>query len=184
MHKNKVVVENVEGNFILTEEPEQRVNSVISELLTEISLKPIQYDMHSRGIPADVIVKIEHNNLNSQVAILGQYQLYSSSIESAYDNIDKTIVNGKANVLLMLKDYYFKALYDFGLNPYLGNMDIEEIRKNSDSILIKIINNLKDFCYKSANVPSHKESVEIGVNVIVAHAFVECLILENPNAPH
>ena len=57
------------------------------------------------------------------------------------------------------------------------------IRQHADDIIKKIIEGLKSFCYESSNVPSDKESVEVGVNVVVAHAFVECRVLENPNAP-
>lgn len=181
MIKNQFNIGNAEDVYF-TDAPEQKVNSVLSQLLTEISLSPIIYETHRRTVPADVIIKVQHNNLRSQRFILAQYQAYSATIETSYDNIDKSIVNGKAKVLMMLEQLYVKALSEFGVDPYWDEVNIETVRENSDHIIGKIIKSLKDFCYKSANVPSDKESVEIGVNVIVAHAFVECLILENPNA--
>ena len=58
-----------------------------------------------------------------------------------------------------------------------------KIKKHADEIVDDIIKQLRKFIYKSANINSlYKEQVEIGINVVVAHAFVECLILENPNA--
>lgn len=183
MIKNQFNITNAEDVYF-TDAPEQKVNSVLSQLLTEISLSPIVYEIHRRIVPADVIVKVKHNNLRSQRFILTQYQTYSATIETSYANIDKSIVNGKAKVLIILEQLYAKALSEFGLDLHWDEMNIEIIRDNADSIIEKIIKDLKVFCYKSANVPPDKESVEIGVNVIVAHAFVECLILENPNATH
>jgi len=182
MIKNLVNVGTVEGDLILTESAEQRVDSVVNSLLTEISLTPIEIDFRKRSVPADVVIKVDYNNLQSQRFILSQYQAYSASIETSYESIDKNIINGKAKVFMMLDKLYFTALSDIGLDPFFGEVNIELIREHADNIIIKIIKGLKDFCYKSSNTPSDKESVEIGVNVIVAHAFVECRILENPNA--
>lgn len=182
MIKNQVNVGTIKGDAYFTESAEQKVDSAVNSLLTEISLTPIAIESRKRSVPADVIIKVTYNNLQSQRFILSQYQAYSASIETSYESIDKNIPNGKTKVFMMLDNLYFKALSDIGLDPFFGEVDIELIREHSDNIIVKIIKGLKDFCYKSSNTPSDKESVEIGVNVIVAHAFVECRILENPNA--
>jgi hypothetical protein len=182
MIKNQVNIESVKGNLYLTDSSEQKVDSVVNSLLTEISLIPVDVlSTKKRSVPAAVIVKVDHNNLQSQCFILKQYQAYSASIETSYKIIDTNIINGKSKVFLMLDNLYVKALSDIGIKPFASEIDMELIRQNADDIIKKIITGLKDFCYESSNVPSDKESVEIGVNVVVAHAFVECLILENPN---
>jgi hypothetical protein len=182
MSKNQVNIRDIKGNAYFTESAEQKVDSVVNSLLTEISLTPIAIEFRKRSVPADVVIKVNYNNLQSQRFILSQYQAYSATIETSYESIDKNIVNGKAKVFMMLDDLYFKALSDIELDPFFGDVNIELIREHADNIIMKIIKGLKDFCYKSSNAPSDKESVEIGINVIVAHAFVECRVLENPNA--
>jgi len=181
--KNQVNIQEVKGNVYLTESAVQKVDSVVNFLLTEISQLPMDsLSTRKRSVPAAVIKKVNHNNLQTQQFILAQYQAFSTSIETAYKVIDANIVNGKAKVFLMLDDLYIKALFDIGINPIMGEIDMMLIRQHADDIINKIIEGLKSFCYESSNVPSDKESVEVGVNVVVAHAFVECRVLENPDA--
>lgn len=59
-------------------------------------------------------------------------------------------------------------------------VDIIKIRENSEYILDFIIQKLKNTVFESKNTPSYKEHIELGVNVVVAHAFIECIIMENP----
>ncbi len=182
MIKNQVNIENVNGDLYFKDSPEQKVDSVVSSLLTEISMEPVSdLSTRKRKIPSDVVVKVKHNNLKTQRYILSQYQSYAASIETSYEIIDKNITNGKAKVFMMLDNLYVKALSDIGIDPFFDDIDMDLIRQNSDGIIKSIVSGLKKFCYESSNVPSDKESVEIGVNVVVAHAFVECRVLENPN---
>lgn len=182
--KNQVNIRDIYGNLYIKESAEQKVDSIVNSLLTELSLSTIAPPLsRKRNIPSKVIKKVEHNNLVTQRFILSQYQNFSTSIETAYEIIDTNIVNGKAKVFLMLDNLYMKALCKVGIDPNFDEVNMEIIRQHADDIIESIINGLKEFCYESSNVPSDKESIEIGVNVIVAHAFVECTVLENPNAP-
>jgi hypothetical protein len=181
--KNQVNINEVKGSLYLTESAVQKVDSVVNCLLTEISLLSVDSSSkRKRSVPAKVIKKVNHNNLITQRYILSQYQAFSTSIETAYKIVDTNIVNGKAKVFFMLDDLYIKALSDIGIDLFFGEVDMDLIRQHADDIIEKVIKGLKIFCYESSNVPSDKESVEVGVNVVVAHAFVECTVLENPNA--
>lgn len=81
----------------------------------------------------------------------------------------------------MLNNMYFNALDKFDIDTF--DIDMTKIKEHADEIVDNIIKQLRKFVYKSSNVNSlYKEQIEIGINVVVAHAFVECLILENPNA--
>jgi len=182
--KNQVNIKEIKGDLYLTESAVRKVDSVVNSLLTEISLLSVDsLSKRKRSVPAAVIKKVNYNNLKTQRFILSQYQAFSTSIETAYKIVDENIVNGKSKIFLMLDDLYIKALSDIGIDPIFGEVDMELIRQHADDIIKKIIKGLKIFCYESSNVPSDKESVEVGVNIVVAHAFVECTVLENPNAP-
>jgi hypothetical protein len=182
--KNQINLGGVKGSVYLGDPAMQKVDSVVNSLLSELSLLPVKpISSRERRVPSKVVKKIQHNNLVTQTVILSQYKAYSASIETAYQIVDSNIINGKDKVFLILDDLYIKALADVGIDLILGEIDMEIIRKNADDIIRTIVEGLKKFCYESANVPSDKESVEIGVNIVVAHAFVECTVLENPNAP-
>ena len=65
----------------------------------------------------------------------------------------------------------------------LNKKQIEGIlitQKQSDSILENIIKNLKDKVLESSNLNAYNEEIENALNLIVANAFIECLVLENP----
>jgi hypothetical protein len=54
------------------------------------------------------------------------------------------------------------------------------IRENSEYILDFVIQKLRNSAYESKNILQIKEQIDQGINVVVAHAFIECIIFENP----
>lgn len=180
MYKNEVKIGNVEGDVNIGKSPEENVDSIINIIIRDIVTLSIKVDRLDRTFPSKVSMKIDHNNLRQKRRIIQEYKSYSSQIEKAYAIADERVINGKQIAMSMLNNMYFDALEKYEIDIF--DIDITKIREHSDEIIDNIINQLKKFVYKSANVSSYKEQVEIGINVVVAHAFVECLVLENPNA--
>ncbi len=79
----------------------------------------------------------------------------------------------------LLNEMYCNSLDKYGIDSF--EPDIEQVRQHADDIISDVIKQLRKFLYSSANVTQYKEQVEIGLNVVVAHGFVECCVLENPN---
>ncbi len=179
MNSPQVHIENVEGDLFTSNSPEQQVDSIINIIITKIISESVKINLFDRSFPSHIALKIQHNQLKRKRNIVLQYKSYSAHIEQAYQIADKKIINGKQIALVLLNDMYHKSLDKFSIDPY--EIDIEKIRNCADEIIEDIIKQLKKFLYKSSNVPTYKEQLEIGINVIVAHAFVECLVLENPN---
>lgn len=173
--------EKVLGDVNIGESPEYRVSSVINELLNLLSEKPPGFNKNRRRPPSETIEKIEFNNLKSKRHIIKQYLDHSIKIEEAYGNIDSFVPFGKATIIQRLNDLYYCALDSVEID-YFKDVDIDAIRKHSDLIIDFLVRNIKNTAFESKNTPSYKEHVELGVNVIVAHAFVECVIMENPNS--
>jgi len=180
MAGNQVSIGHVEGNVNFLPPLGQDVDSIINKIIAEISTANIKFNFLDRTFPSDVARKVSHNNLKDKKYIILQYKNYSSFIERAYRNIDSSIVNGKQKSLMILNEMYFNSLTKFDIDPY--DPIIDSVRENADRIVDDIICSLREFVYNSANVPDLKENIEIGINVIVAHSFVECIVLENPNA--
>ncbi len=176
MAKNEITIENVEGDVNFGKSPEENVASIINIIIGDIVSCAVKIDRIDRTFPSKISNKIDHNNLRQKRIIIQEYKSYSSQIEKAYIIADEQVINGKEIAMSMLNNMYFKALDKF-------DIDMTKIKKHADEIVDDIIKQLRKFIYKSANINSlYKEQVEIGINVVVAHAFVECLILENPNA--
>jgi len=177
---NQITVQNVEGDLITVESPEINVDSIINLIINEIISISVKIDLRDRTFPSTILKKIKHNYLGRNRRIIQQYKSSSSHIEKAYATVDQNIINGKQSALQMLNEMYFNALEKYQIDPY--DVDMAKIREHADDIVDNVIKQLRKFVYKSANVPPYKEQVQLGINIVVAHAFVECLILENPNA--
>jgi len=180
MCKSIVHIENVEGDVNTGKAPEENVDSIINSIISDIVSSPIKIDRLNRTFPAKVSKKIDYNNLRKKRRIILEYKSYSSQIEKAYVIADERVINGKQIAMGMLNNMYFDALDKFDIDSI--DIDMDKIKEHADDIVDNIIKQLRKFVYKSANVSSYKEQVEIGINVVVAHAFVECIVLENPNA--
>lgn len=175
-----VTVEKVAGNIIIGTAPEYEINSVINELLQCLATKPFEFKLKKRKPSSDTIIKIQHNNLNSKSHIIKQYLDHSSKIEEAYKEIDSLIAFGKATILQNLNDLYYLALDSLNIEYLSCEIDINKVRENSDFILDFITQKLKNSVFESNNTPKFREQIELGVNVVIAHAFIECIIMENP----
>jgi hypothetical protein len=174
-----VIIQNNVGNVYIGDSPEYQINSVINELLMDLAARTFRFERKDRKVPVGAIRKIEYNNIRTNKHVIRQYLEHSAAIEAAYQRIDALTPFGRDVVMRNLNDLYYRCLDILDID-YLGSIDICMIRERSDHIIEFIINELKNFAFESKNVPSMKEHVVQGVNVIVAHAFLECIILEVP----
>ncbi|EHR8951977.1 ABC-three component system protein [Escherichia coli] len=179
MCETRFDIRKIEGDFYNVEAPENNVDSIINVIISDIASANVKIDRSDRSFPANVATKIAHNMLNSKRRIVLQYKSYSSHIERAYTLAEQNIINGKQSAMVLLNEMYCNSLEKFGIDSF--EPDIEKVRQHADEIISDIIKQLRKFVYNSANVTQYKEHVEIGLNVVVAHAFVECCVLENPN---
>lgn len=175
-----VVIQNSLGNVNIGYSPEYRVDSVINELLIHLAATPFKFEIRDRKVPVAAVRKIQYNNIRMNRHIIQQYLEHSAAIETAYERIDNLIPFGRGTVLRNIKNLYYQCLDAFNID-YFGDIDICQIRENSDQIIEFIVNSLKNLAFESRNVPSMKEHVMQGINVIVAHAFIECIVLEVPS---
>lgn len=179
MYETRFDIHNIEGDFYNVEAPENNVDSIINVIIGDIASAKVNIDRSDRSFPANVAKKIEHNMLNSKRRIVLQYKSYSSHIERAYTLAEQNIINGKQSAMELLNEMYCNSLDKYEIDSF--EPDIKKVRQHADDIISDVIKQLRKFVYSSANVTQYKEQVEIGLNVVVAHAFVECCVLENPN---
>lgn len=179
MSDTQINIGAVNGDFNNIKSPESSIDSIINIIIKNIALVDVEIDYSDRSFPSNVARKINHNLLKNKRKIVLDYKAYSSPIETAYILAEKYIINGKKTAMRLLNNMYCKALEKYKIDSF--DPDIEKIREHADDIIDDVINQLRKFVYNSANVFEFKESVEVGINIVVAHAFVECFVLENPN---
>lgn len=174
-------IEHNAGNINIGDSFEYKTESAINELLKNLASRPFKHQTSFRRQPTQTIVKIKHNNLVNKTHVFRQYQEYSETIESAYIDIDSIIPFGKSTILRNLSDLYYAALDELDIDCLTSSPDIAKIKHHSNFILEYVIQKLKNSSFESSNGPSFKEHVEQGINVVVAHAFIECIIFDNPS---
>lgn len=179
MTKKVINIERNAGNLIVGDSPEYKVNAAINELITKLATQPFTFKNTRRRPSSETIEKIKHNNIRTKKHIIKQYLDFSSKIENAYTTIDSAIPFGKQTVIQNLNDLYFAALDEVDIDYFEDNINIGKVREESEYILDFIIQKLRNLAYESKNTPALKEQIELGVNVIVAHAFIECVVMEN-----
>ena len=179
MSLTNINIGTVKGDFNNIKSPEENIDSIINIIISNISQADVEIDYSNRSFPSEIQKKIDHNSLKNKRRIVLDYKSYSSVIETAYTVAEKNIVNGKRTSMRLLQNMYFSALEKNGVDAF--EPEIDQIRECADEIVEDVIRQLKAFVYASANTVKFKEYIEIGINVVVAHAFVECYVLENPN---
>lgn len=175
-----VNIEHVVGNVHVGESPEYQVNSAINELLMKLASRPFIFQRLTRKPPAKTLAKIQYNKIQSKQYIIKQYLDHSAAIEADYKGIDSIIPFGEQIVLQNLNDLYCAALDNVGIDYLAADVDMNAVRNNAEYILDFLIQKLRNSAYESKNTPQLKEQIDQGINVIVAHAFIECIIFENP----
>lgn len=179
MCETRFDIHNIGGDFYNVDSPENNVYSIINIIICDITSAKVKIDHSDRSFPANVTIKINHNMLKTKRRIILQYKSYSSHIERAYTLAEQNIINGKQTAMELLNEMYCNSLEKYNIDSFEPN--IEQIRLHADDIIDNVIKQLRKFVYNSANVNKYKEQIEIGLNIVVAHAFVECCVLENPN---
>ncbi|MCH4996025.1 hypothetical protein I1A41_07360 [Pectobacterium carotovorum] len=179
MCETRFDIQKIEGDFYNVGAPENNVDSIINVIIGDIASAKVKIDRSDRSFPASVAIKIEHNMLNTKRRIVLRYKSYSSHIERAYFLAEQNIINGKQSAMELLNEMYCNSLEKYEIDSF--EPDIAQVRQHADEIISDVIKQLRKFVYNSANVTQYKEQVEIGLSVVVAHAFVECCVLENPN---
>jgi hypothetical protein len=167
------------GDVNNVELPESKVNSIINDIISEISQSAKVVNIKDRKFPPTVNEKIKHNQLKDNRIILQMYKTYSSDIESAYGTVEKNVINGKQTALLLIYDMYQVALKKRNIDLWDPDMDVVQL--HADAIVDEVKIQLTNFLYKSSNITFTKEHMSLGVKAVVGHAFVECYVLENPN---
>jgi len=180
VNKN-VNINNVYGPVNIYDSSEHKINAVINGLLTNLASSTFSLPLSDRKPSASTLIKINYNNLHSKKHIIKLYLDKSAVIEAAFEAIDSLIPFGKSVILQNLNNLYYEALDEHNIE-YLGEkIDISLVQACGSSIIDSIILKLKKSIHESANPPDFIEQLDLGLKVIVAYAFIECVIMENPN---
>jgi len=133
MTETLVNITEMYGDVNNAEPPESKVNSIINDIISEISQSTKVVNIKDRKFPPTINKKIKHNQLKDNRIILQMYKTYSSDIEYAYGSVEKNVVNGKHTALLLIYDMYQAALKKRNID--LWDPDMDMVQQHADAIV-------------------------------------------------
>lgn len=175
-----IIFDNNKAPISINNETTIRRQSIIGKLI-EILASDSTSKIDLNRSPAEIELKIKHNNLNKFQWVVSEYIDNAIFIESAIHELNLAIMNGATKFKRQMKQFYLESLDKFGIetNP----VNIEKLRDNSDNVVQEVINKTKSFLNKSAhlNEDIYQEDIEYGVTLITSYSIIECVVLETPN---
>ena len=171
LHKMKIDHESQCMRERLQKNPSMLKNVVyaISEIYLEEKIETLVLNIFD---PND---KIIFNKLKDSVAIIKEYRVYQSKLNTLYNELES---QGSIRKEKLLKN--IKATYITIKGHYIQDSEVplSIIQENSD----KIFNDIYDELYKRLKESGlFEEDIFTGLRIIMVDAFIRCKILEEPS---
>jgi len=133
-----------------------------------------------REIPAEVLVKLKHNDFPPEHSVIRDYLRFSHLLETSYHGIEQR--NSDARYLVRRKA---GIAYEAEIRMISGaNVDpiakLEYVRENATAIVRNVIQRLIQDYKSSSEVKVEQEIADLAISLIVADAIVECEVLNRP----
>lgn len=156
-----------------------RNRSIIAEVVNILSKIPASSNQmkKSRSLPAEIRKKMDHNNLIKCRCIIESYKNNIIDLNKVYNTLEEERTGQTDKLLQVINDIYEEEIVDFIEDD---SINIDLLREKSDEVFENILNKLKKEVLESANLDAYNEDVHIAVRLIVADAFIRCIVLENP----
>ncbi len=156
--------------------------SVIAKVVNAIANSNFEIELQSTNsvaLPARVQEKIAHNNVKKCQYIIESIKTNNIDLTNVYDVLEQEKPRQIDKILCQIQ-FLYKA--ELGSISQDENLSHELIQKHADKIIENIQAKLRSLVLESENLDADNEDVDLSVQLIVADAFIKCLILENPES--
>lgn len=134
----------------------------------------------------DIDAKLDHNHVFKYRALVEEYGEYGQNVIKALNTVDQEKMGAEQKILKLINSYYKESIGELKKHHIANNKSaelIESIRLHSDQIIESVINKLVTVVNNSSNGNElTEEDLILGAKYVVAHAFIECKVLERPSA--
>lgn len=166
-----------ETNFtysILSSKP-LMLNCVIDAIASmELDATDCQVTVNEKAF--DIGDKIRHNNVKRNSALLDEYKVFYSKVNSLYQTLEEEGSFKKQNLLRNIRTIYLRVL---GRYLEQDKEPIDVVRSHADSIIDDVYEELLSSI--DNNGPTQfEEDISFGVSIVMVDAFMRCKILEEP----
>lgn len=145
--------------------------NAISEIDIDAEEKAASPNMEAFEIEA----KINHNDIKRNKALIDEYKVFYTKVNSLYQILEEQGSFKKENLLRNIRSIYVQIK-----GKYIGNdaNPMPIIRDNADNIIEDVQDKLLIMAEKKTN--NYSEDISFGVSLIMVDAFMRCKILEEP----
>ncbi len=150
------------------------LNTVITAI-SEIEFDSEEISPSTGMVAFDINAKINHNDIKRNKALIDDYKVFYTKVNSLYQTLEEQGSFKKANLLRNIERIYIETK-----GKYIENHEnpMQIIRDNADNIIEDVQEKLLIMAEKSNNNSS--DDISFGVTVIMVDAFMRCKILEEP----
>lgn len=154
--------------------------SLLNMVITAIS--EIELDAEEGETSADmeafeIEAKIAHNDIKRNKALIDEYKVFYTKVNSLYQAIEEQGSFKKESLLRNIRTIYLQIK-----GKYVGNdaNPMRIVRENADNIIEDVQDKLLLLAERQTGNCS--EDISFGVSLIMVDAFMRCKILEEPSA--
>lgn len=164
----------------------QKRPALISKVIKILSTLPPSEELGGSTALStyDIDAKLDHNQVFKYRTLVEEYGEYGQNVIKALGTIDQEKIGSEHKILKLINSFYKESLGELKKHHEATNQGkdiIESIRLHSDQIIESVINKVVDVVNKSSNgCEMLEEDLILGANYVVAHAFIECKVLERP----
>ncbi len=166
----KKILELISSKNLLSKHPLSlnKVINTIGKKMDEI------LDLSETENAPNTETKILFNNIIRYEPIIREFAPYQVKLNKIYEEIEKEGSTKKELVLHNIKRVYLSVKSEYN--------NIEEIRKNADIILDKVIEKILDNIDNAPNKLEEfdQETIDFSLMIVIVDAFMRCNILEEP----
>ncbi|GAB1372482.1 hypothetical protein MASR1M45_25440 [Candidatus Kapaibacterium sp.] len=166
----KKILELISSKNLLSKHP-LALNKVINAIGSKMDEV---LDLYEAENAPNIDAKILFNNIYKYENDIREFAPYQVKLNKIYEIIEKEGSTKKELVLFNIKSIYGKIKSQY--------KDIEDVRKNADTILDKVIDKIWDNIDNAPNKIDNmdQETVYFSLMIVIVDAFMRCNILEEP----
>jgi hypothetical protein len=163
-HESSILTRNMNKN------PSMLINTI--NAISEIDI--VNIDKNKQINPFNPKDKIDYNSIKRNVALINEYKIYSSKINSLYDELEQQGSIKKEKLLASIELIYTEIKGNYVLD---STNPMEIIKSNADNIIDDVYETLNA---KVSESSFWEEDIVLGIRLIMVDAFMRCKILEEP----
>jgi hypothetical protein len=133
-----------------------------------------------QALTAEVIEKLEYNNLSKNLRVITDYRQHVRELEQAYIGVEQQNADARRLVRRKAAIAYESYVHGQCEESSPAKTKIEYARTHADTIVYKVIDILLDDYKGAAEIKVAHEIAHLAISLIVFDAVVECEVLERP----